>query len=268
MVLTFTKDDQGTTPIYWHFGEGVTTITVNVTAKTTEGNTTFTSSRFTKSMAEEGYGDSGNFAGGDAVVINMGVTQSLVGEVEGITINTDITFEDQEESVEIPAVDENQGGSEEPGTGGEDEPGGETGAVTLNLPTDVTYSIEAGDAPSSADAYIASEAGLESILVTIVAGNQAFQEILADLTMDGQSFLNSGVDLIDNNDFNTLLESTQAGTAPKNGDTEYTFPIGVFFTFLNATGATDTGTPHEFHITVTDKNGKQATGIFKVTINE
>ena len=87
--------------------------------------------------------------------------------------------------------------------------------------------------------------------------------------MDGQSFLseNGGVDLIDNADFGSLV-STVGSEAPTDGCKEYTFPIGAFFTFLNMTGVTDPGKSHEFHITVTDKNGKEATGVFKVTINE
>ena len=105
--------------------------------------------------------------------------------------------------------------------------------------------------------------------MTITAGNDAFQAILVDLTMDGQSFLaeNGGVDLIDNADFGNLV-STVGSTAPKDGDTSYKFPIGAFFTFLDMTGATDPGKQHEFHITVTDKNGETANGVFKVTINE
>lgn len=87
--------------------------------------------------------------------------------------------------------------------------------------------------------------------------------------MDEQSFLteNGGVDLIDNSDFGNLV-ATVGSQAPTDGIKEYTFPIGAFFTFLDMTGATDAGKSHEFHITVTDKNGKTANGVFKVTINE
>ena len=204
------------------------------------------------------------FTGGDALEIKMGTVESSTGDLTGITITTNITFENESESVEIPTTD-----PDEPGEGGGDpvEPG--EGAVTLNLPEDVTYSISASDAPASADAYIASEAGLDKIIVTITAGNDAFQAILVDLTMDGQSFLaeNGGVDLIDNSDFGNLV-STVGSQAPTDGTKEYTFPIGTFFTFLDMTGATDPGKSHEFHITVTDKNGETATGVFKVTINE
>lgn len=259
-VLTFTNEDENPAPVYWLFDENVKSITVNITATKMNGNTVKDRRVFTKSDASENYEDVGDaFTGGDAIEINMGITESTTGNVTGITISANITFENHEETVDIPTIDEPQ----EP-----IEPTPE-GEVTLNLPADVTYSISAGDAPASADAYIASEAGLDKIVVTIVAGNKDFQDILVDLTMDGQSFLseNGGVDLIDNSDFGNLV-STVDSEAPTDGCKEYTFPIGAFFTFLNMTGATDSGKSHEFHITVTDKNGEEATGVFKVTINE
>lgn len=267
MAMAFTQDELEAAPVYWAFSENATAITVNIRAKTTTGNTVTDRRVFKKSDASENYEEVGDvFTGGDALEINMGTVTSSTGELEGIDINTNITFEDSNESVEIPTIDpEEPTDPSEPGEGGE----GTEGAVTLNLPADVTYSISAGDAPASADAYIASEAGLDKIIVTITAGNDAFQAILVDLTMDGQSFLaeNGGVDLIDNADFGNLV-STAGSQAPADGTKEYTFPIGAFFTFLNMTGATDPGKSHEFHITVTDKNGETANGVFKVTINE
>ena len=267
MALAYTQEDLNPTPVYWHFNDNVTAITVNIRAVTTEGNTVTESRTFRKIDASENYEEVGDaFTGGDALEINMGTVTSSTGDLEGIDINTNITFEDSSESVEIPTIDpEEPTDPSEPGEGGE----GTEGAVTLNLPADVTYSISAGDAPASADAYIASEAGLDKIIVTITAGNDAFQTTLVDLTMNGQSFLaeNGGVDLIDNADFGNLV-STVGSQAPTDGTKEYTFPIGAFFTFLDMTGATDAGKSHEFHITVTDKNGETANGVFKVTINE
>lgn len=265
MALSYTQANLTPDAIYWHFGDNVTAITVNIKAKTVEGNTVTESRTFRKSDAAENYEEVGDaFTGGDALEITMGTVESSTGDLTGITITTNITFENESESVEIPTTD-----PDEPGEGGGDpvEPG--EGAVTLNLPEDVTYSRKAGNAPASADAYIASEAGLDKIIVTITAGNDAFQAILVDLTMDGQSFLaeNGGVDLIDNSDFGNLV-ATVGSQAPTDGTKEYTFPIGAFFTFLDVTGATDPGKSHEFHITVTDKNGETATGVFKVTINE
>lgn len=271
-ALVFTQEEENPAPVYWLFEEDVTAITVNITAKTIEGNTVRDRRVFTKSDASEDYEDVGDaFTGGDAIEIDMGTIESSTGNITGITIEANITFENHEENVEIPTIDEDDEGDidepENPDTDPDPTPGDDE--VTLNLPADVTYSISAGNAPSNADAYIASEAGLDKIIVTIVAGNDAFQAILVNLTMDGQSFLaeNGGVDLIDNADFGELV-STVDSHAPTDGCKEYTFPIGAFFTFLDMTGATDSGKSHEFHITVTDKDGNEASGVFKVTINE
>lgn len=262
VAIPYTQNDLNPQPVYWYFSDNVEAITVNIQATTKDGNSITDRRVFRKSDASEHYENVGNaFTGGDAIDIVMGAIEAAGGEVTGITVSASITFEDYEEAVELPSYDED----------GND--GGETPLpsekVTLNLPDDVTYSISAGNAPAAADAYIASDAGLDKIVVTIVAGNDAFQAILVDLTMDGQSFLaeNGGVDLIDNSDFGNLV-ATVGSQAPTDGCKEYTFPIGAFFTFLDMTGATDDGKSHEFHITVTDKNGEQATGVFKVTINE
>lgn len=267
-ALTFTDKDENPAPVYWLFDEGVKSITVNIIAIKNDGNTIRDRRVFTKSDASEEYEDvSDEFLGGDAIEIDMGAIETSTGNVTGITIEANITFENHEENVEIPTVDESV--PEEPDTDTEPDQTPTEGEVTLNLPADVTYSIEAGDAPTSADAYIASEAGLDKIIVTIVAGNNAFQAILVDLKMGGQSFLaeNGGVDLIDNAGFGELV-ATVGSEAPADGCKEYTFPIAAFFTFLNTTGATDAGKSHEFHITVTDKDGNEASGVFKVTINE
>lgn len=258
-ALSYTESDLNPAPVYWYFGDDITSITVNIRAVTVQGNSVSERRVFKKEDAADKYEEVGDaFTGGDALEINMGTVESSTGELTGIDITTNITFEDESESVEIPTT--GPGGGPEPPIGGD---------VTLNLPADVTYSISAGNAPASADAYIASEAGLDKIIVTITAGNDAFQAILVELKMSGQSFLaeNGGVNLIDNEDFGNLV-ATVGSSAPTNGTKEYTFPIGAFFTFLDMTGVTDSGKQHEFHITVTDKNGEEASGVFKVTINE
>ena len=263
-VLSYTEQDESVAPVYWLFDENVTSITVNITAITMSDNTVRDRRIFTKSDVSENYEDVGEaFVGGDAIEINMGTVESLTGEVVGITVDANITFENHEETVEIPAYEENDGNDGEGQNPAPDQ------KITLNLPEDVTYSISAGNAPASADAYIAAESGLKEIVVTIVAGNNDFQKILLDLQMDGQSFLaeNGGVNIVDNADFGNLV-STVGSQAPEEGCKEYTFPIGAFFTFLDMTGATDNGKSHEFHMKIMDMEGNETTGVFKVTINE
>ena len=265
-ALSFDETEVAPAAIYWNFDDSsVTAITVNIRAVTTEGNTVSESRTFKKSDASDKYEDENEFFnGGDALDINMGTVSSSTGSVSGITIKTFITFENESESVEIPV-----GGEEEPGGG--EEGGGENpgDGPTLKLPKDVNYSLSnESSIPTSADAIISAPDGLESIIVTIVAGNAEFDEILTELKMDGQGFKEGGVNLVENSDFNNLLSNVELPNGPIKGDTEYTFPIGVFFTFLNATGATDAGKTHQFNITVTDKNGETTTGTFKVGITD
>lgn len=269
-ALSFDDKDIAPSAIYWNFDDSsVTAITVNIRAVTTEGNTVSESRTFKKSDASDKYEDENEFFnGGDALDINMGTVSSSTGSVSGITIKTFITFENESESVEIPV-----GGEEEPGggeEGGGDNPGENPGnGPTLKLPKDVNYSLSnESSIPTSADAIISASAGLENIIVTIVAGNTEFDEILTELKMDGQSFKEGGVNLVENSDFNNLLSNVELPNGPTKGDTEYTFPIGVFFTFLNATGATDAGKTHQFNITITDRNGETTTGTFKVGITD
>lgn len=267
-ALSYTDENKDPSPIYWYFDEeAVSAITVNIRAVTTEGNTVSESRVFKKSDAAEKYDDVTDFFnGGDALEIKMGTVTSSTGNVSGITINTSITFENHDETVEIPVNGKEEGGEE----GGDDNQGGETGnGPTLKLPADITYSnSDESSIPSSADALITAVDGLQSIMVTIAGGNNGFEEILADLNMDGQNFT-AGVNLIDNADFNKLLQEVDESlSAPHEGDTEYIFPIGVFFTFLNLTGPTDEGKAHQFNIIITDKNGATISGTFKVTITE
>lgn len=256
-VLHYDNTDKNPAPTFWLFGEKTASLTVNFTGVTTSGVTKTERRVYTKEQAAEKYdNDSEFFTGGDALIINMGSITSGSGAVKDIDINVNIIFEDHTEEVEIP-VDWDKTDPKP----GEDGP-------SLILPADAIYSEDGTGMPESADALISAEAGLESIVVKIVAGNEGFQEIMEDLKMDGQSFL-TGINLIDNADFHALMSGVDESlSAPHNGDTQYTFPLGVFFTFLNITGATDTGKAHEFHIVVTDKDGKTATGIYKVTITE
>lgn len=268
-ALSFDDTEVAPSAIYWNFDDSsVTAITVNIRAVTNEGNTVSESRTFKKSDASDKYEDENEFFnGGDALDINMGTVSSSTGSVSGITIKTFITFEDKSESVEIPVGGEEEGGGEE---GGGDNPGENPGdGPALKLPKDVTYSLNnSSSKPASADALISATDGLQSIVVTIVGGNNEFDAILEEIKMDGQSFKEGGVNIVENNDFNTLLSSVGLPNGPLKGDTEYTFPIGVFFTFLDMTGATDGEKAHQFNITVTDKNGKTINGTFNITITE
>ncbi|WP_300725165.1 DUF4493 domain-containing protein [uncultured Bacteroides sp.] len=281
-ILTFSSENGKESPVvtYWLLSEGVETLRMDITAVTTDGTKIVDSKSFTKADAEENYDDDTvNFTGGETVSINLGVKEPDVPEPDkstvSITVNVDLTFADKDATVEIPVEDvtdptPNPNPDPEPTPNPGD--GETTDAIKLNIPADITYSVnsanESTDAPASADVLIEAEKGLKSLTVKIKPGNQGFQEIIGQLKLGGKSFLD-GVEMVDNADVNTMFSELgmEGVTAPASGATSYTFPVGAFFTFLNLTGPTDAGKAHEFHIEAIDAEGNTKSGVLKIYIN-
>lgn len=266
-ALAYTDDNKAPSPIYWYFDEeAISAISVNIRATTTEGNTVSESRVFKKSDAAEKYDDVTDFFnGGDALDIKMGTVTSSTGNVSGITINTSITFENHDETVEIPIYGEEEGGEE-------DNPGGETGdGPTLKLPEDVIFSLKDASKPT-ATAKITAPATLKSMFVKIIPGNVGFAEALNLTEAIGLYFTkNEGVDLVANAEtVNSLFASVGKSevVAPTTSTTNYEFAIDAFFGFLNDATNGEGEEAHQFVITITDDNDKQISGIFKVNITE
>ena len=279
MALSYTQENLKPEAVYWYFGDNVTAIKVNITAKTTAGNTVTQSQTFRKADASENYEEVGdNFTGGDALQINMGTVESATGTVTGITINTHITFEDESESVEIPTTGDDD--KEEPTP----EPGEGTPTVTcigkINsdatsesniFETGVNYSIAAKNWPTT-DVLISTPAGLKSLKVTIIGGNKGFQDIATDMNFNNHEMIGSSL--------GDILESVGGSLPmPEEGMTSYTFPVGQFYVMMELYGPTKNGQEekdgtygedyHEFLITVEDKDGNVVGPLsLKVTINK
>ncbi len=274
-ALSYTDENKEPSPIYWYFDEeAVNAITVNIRATTTEGNTVSESRVFKKSDAAEKYDDVTDFFnGGDALEIKMGTVTSSTGNVDGITINTTITFENHDEIVEIPVNGEETGGGNEGGEeGGGDNPGGETGdGPTLKLPADVTFSLS-NDTRPKAVAQITAPATLKSMFVKIIPGNVGFAEALELTEQVGLYFTkDEGVDLVANaetvNVLFTIVGKPEV-VAPTTDTTNYEFAIDAFFYFLGDATNGEGEEAHQFMITITDDNDKQISGTFKVNITE
>lgn len=273
-ILTFTNEDEDNT-IYWYIGENVATLTMDVKAAKADGTTINYQIPFTKADANNPYtNDNPYFTGGDALYINLYITEEEPGEDNkpqtNIEVTVDLGFGSEDATVEIPV----DGTPSTPDTGDGDEEEDEpqtpgTGAPEIQMPEDITYSISQANAPASADAIIKTPAGLKSLIVTIQAGNSDFEDIIASLSIGDATFA-TGVDMVDNDAVDLLFSTIgmSAITSPASGTTEYTFPIGSFFTFLNLTGATDAGKAHTFIIKVTDLNDQTVTDELKITINE
>lgn len=275
-IKTYTKAADGETPapVYWKMDESVETIYINGTAKTNGGEDVTISGTAKKSnLPEYEEGDDTSFVGGDELKIEFSpvkVEGSTPGILEeGIQITITMFNSEKNENVEIPVDPGTDGGdTEEPGTGedGGDEGGeegdggGETAAgPTISFPQS-TYTL-LKDIEKNADATITAEAGLKSVKVKITGGNEMFQGIIDEL------FGLEAFELINNE----TLKETFAGmgiSLPNTGDTEYIFPVGAFFSIITTMGATEKPDGHTFEITVTDQNGKTASGKLNVIVTE
>ena len=173
---------------------------------------------------------------------------------------------EKNENVEIPVDPGTDGGdTEEPGTGedGGDEGEGNEKAPTIDLPADFSYSASTGDGkPASADAWLKTPAGLKSAIVKIETTSPAFEATLEDVDMGGN--LLEGVELVNNTGIDDLFTGVGLeDRSPKPGVTEYKFPVGAFFTFLDMfTGE------HKFHITLTDNEDVTVSDVLTITITE
>lgn len=278
-IKTYTKAADGETPapVYWKMDESVETIYINGTAKTNGGEDVTISGTAKKSnLPEYEEGDDTSFVGGDELKIEFSpvkVEGSTPGVLEeGIQITITLFNSEQDETVEIPVDPGTDGGdTEEPGTGedggdgeGEDgDGGGETATgPTISFPQS-TYTLPA-DADKNANAKIIAEAGLKSVKVEIIAGNDVFGVAINAMFKGENPF-----ELIGNEELSAVFESMHI-QLPEANDTEYNFPVGNFFPVLSTPdfGPTTTSEGHVFNITVTDQNGKTASGKLNVIVTE
>jgi hypothetical protein len=261
-ALVYTREKDGTEPetTYMRFEENNDVLNVNFKGKTQNGNSINASNKLTKKAADEQYdSDDTNFSGGDLIVIYFNPVEGTDGDITGITLNADIAFDDNETEgdFEIGVEDntEEEGGEDTPGEGG-----GDSDAITLKLPADMIASATTD--PSLGDTYIASENGLKSIVVKVSTTSDEMVSSLQDLYDNyGVNFL-GGTEVVGNKKMVELFsELGQPLAVPAEGDTEYTFPIGNFFTLLAFLPG-----EHTFTLTITDMEGNTKDGILKLTV--
>lgn len=271
-IKTYTKavDGETPTPVYWKMDEGVETIYINGTATTNGGESVTISGSAKKSnLPEYEDGDETSFIGGDELKIEFSpikVEGSTPGvEKDGIEITITLFNPEQNENVEIPVNPGTDGGdTEEPGDGEDGGDGEENeGAPTIDLPADFSYSKSTGEGkPASADAWLYTPVGLKSATVRIETTSEEFENTLKDVNMGGN--LLEGIELVNNSDIDQLFESVQLeDRSPQPGVTEYKFPVGAFFMFLDMY----TGT-HKFYITLTDNEDATVNDVLTITITE
>ena len=270
-IETYTKAEDGSTPapVYWKMDENVETVYINGTAKTI-GNEDVTISGTAKksNLPEYEEGDDKSFFCGDELKIEFSpvkVEGSTPGILEdGIQITITMFNSEKNENVEIPVDPGTEGGdTEEPGTG---EDGGDEGEETAAEPTisfpQSTYTLPA-DAEKNADATITAEAGLKSVKIQIIGGNETFQSIV-EAQFGAEPF-----ELIGNDTLGKIFEGLEMNIKlPTEATTDYKFPVGEFFVILSSMGPTDKQDGHTFEIIVTDQNGKTASNKLNVIVTE
>ena len=281
-VMVFTEKELNPEPIYYHFGEnGAEFLTMNVRAKTTTGNTVVKMVRLSKADADESYEeDTPNFTGGDGLKLDMTLGQNPEGDLQ-IKVNVNIQFSNHDDDWDINVNDKEQDlpnnddafvpGGGDSGNGGNGGGGESSSDIALNLPADFSYSLSGNPAkPGSANAVFSTPKGLKSAVVKIITNNDGFKTTLETAAFDTPGALLAGAELIGNQGIQKLFTdmgltdgSGQPKTTPKKGDTEYTFPLSTFFTFLDMF----TGT-HQFQLTLQDNAGGSITKTLTITITE
>lgn len=260
-ILTFTNKDTAPYKKYWKIAEGVTSISVNVEATSSTGDKVTQHYTCTKkNAAEEHPGDTDNFVGGDALIIKLSPEVAEVTLEMTIGITVDLSFVEQpDETVEIPV--EIEDGTDDPDDPDDKpvQPGTEN-APEIDIPQ-LVYTLPADlSKAETANAVIKiSTAGnpdneLERMIVKITPDSEGFKSALGFAVPD----LLNGMDLVGRTDIEPVLGIIVEGikVPAKEGVTEYSFPVGKFFSVLNEPdmGAT-TSTGHTFELDVYDSAG-------------
>lgn len=243
--------------IFWMLPDNVRTIRAEFQGVNSEGKNVTVSYSFEKPVEA----DSEYWTAADALAIKVNsqeTTEDNPSGVNGVTIEAEVTWDELEDDVTIP-VEGTETEPEEPGTG-TDEPGEPSGEVPEITLSGTEYTLPA-DASETVNATITAPAGLKSVHVQIIGGNDQFQSI-ADMLLDGGDLELIGC----TNETLTAALGSMKVALPEAGATEYVFPVSVFFTFLDPSmmGATTSPDGHVFNITVTDANDKSVEASLKV----
>lgn len=297
-------------PVYWYLNNSVSDINVDITA-TKDGKTYKGHKTFSKKDANETYedDDSQYFGGGESLIIQIDPKPAEDGGDEGgdsgdggneggdggddkpttpeqgsmdFEITMDITFEDSEDTVNIPVDGTGSGDSSTTTPGGdgtEEKPddGGNTGGGTTedgeeDKPADTAITISDNgtgyltngvtvvgtDYPTDVAVVMNVPNGIKNVYVKVDTDNPDFASAAGlmglttgeglDLTGEQAKTLSSLFDL------------------PNVGDQEYTFTMNsTLFGLLTTPGFPG---KHDFHLTVIDQNKKQKSATLTINISE
>lgn len=254
--LIYDQEDMDPEPKYWVLQENVKVIKVYITAVTT-GNIKISESR---SITKPEDADTEFWVRADDLTITMepGDTDpNTPSGINGIDIKVEVSFGTDKEEIEFIPVEDDKDTTEpsEPGDTDTDEPAGS--APSIAIPQS-TYTLP-DDAEKNADATITAQAGIKSVKVQIVPGNEKFTEIVSEM------FGTAPFELIGNETLGKVFSGMRI-SLPSEGDTKYIFPVGNFFSILSELGATTSSSGHVFKITVEDSEGKTASASLGIIV--
>ena len=260
-VLTFKCTDHEDTdqlnpaPQYMLVADGVSQLTVNASGHNLQGEFVPEERILTKPTG----GNSTNWTGGDALTIKMeeNTPSDPTGiQGSGITISADVSFDEEEETVEVP-VTPGGGSTEEPGTGGDDEP---EEPVTDDAPTlegeyltkTLTFDNSSGASFPELTIQMNVPNKIQDVTVTATSDNEMFKNALGSPELG----LLDGVSLINNETLGEMF------SLPVVDETSYTFTLS---TTLGNMLKRFVGN-HSFIVKVTDQNSLSAEGTLKICI--
>ena len=252
--------------IFWMLPDNVRSIQANFQGVNNAGENVLASYSFEKPASA----DVEYWTGADALAIKVNsqeTTEDNPSGVNGVTIDAEVTWNNESEDVTIP-VDgtptepTDPVGPEEPEGPDENEPATGDGEPSVSFPKN-TYTLPA-DASANADAVITASEGatLTSVKVTI-EGDGMFGTIIGGI-LNGE-FL-TGLELVGNTELTTMLAGVGVSVPSlSEGQSSYTFPVGSFFNLLSALPS-DSPDGHVFKIDVTDSANKTASATLSVIV--
>ena len=238
-VLTFTERDKNPAAVYWLIAENKNKISVNITATNMDGETVTDSRTLTKPTG----GNTEFWTGGDALTITMeGITPDPGNPsgVTGIDINVDVTFDEEEETVEVPVT---------PGTGGDDD---NAPSLSGQYLTETVNIDKASETLPEVSVVMTVPNGIKNVFVSATTSDQ---EELGPIFTEMGFMTGDGIDLVTATDLSDLF------SLPTSGATNYTFTLGGLADYLTV------GT-HSFTVKVVDNQKKEVSGTLNIVVTD
>lgn len=239
-VLTFTESDKNPAAVYWLIAENKNKIMVNITATNMDGEPITDSRTLTKPTG----GNTEFWTGGDALTITMeGITPDPGNPsgVTGIDISVDVTFDEEEETVEVPVT---------PGTGGDDDDNAPT--LSGQYLTETVNIDKASETLPDVSVVMTVPNGIKNVFVSATTSDQ---EELGPIFTEMGFMTGDGIDLVTATDLSDLF------SLPTSGATNYTFTLGGLADFLTV------GT-HSFTVKVVDNQKKEVSGTLNIVVTD